>query len=337
MTCERDRSAALNAAARWYTDLQDPDLDIETWEAFLDWKRDPGNAAAFQKVEGSLAVLDRASLGYIEAVEAGPQRRRRFVTARVRWLSGIAATLALAAVSYFVVGTLAHPEAIQYATSLGEQRTVELADGSQMTLNTDTEAEVSFTRHQRQVRLIRGQALFEVEKGDMPFVVDAEGHRTTALGTEFDVYANAGAVEVTLMRGSVIVSLTPAGRGVLGLLSDAPAGTGGRKLVPGERLIIGKDGVESISDVDPVAAAMWRTGRIQFDDTSVEDVLAELNRYARTKVRIEDSALAAERISGSFYVGQEEDFVGSLVIMFSLETERNGDEILLSPPSPSVN
>lgn len=63
----------------------------------------------------------------------------------------------------------------------------------------------------------------------------------------------------------------------------------------------------------------------------------ELNRYARTKVRIEDSALAAERISGSFYVGQEEDIVGSLVIMFSLETERNGDEILLSPPSPSVN
>ncbi|MEZ5954055.1 MAG: FecR domain-containing protein [Hyphomonas sp.] len=330
MTCEMDRPGTLDAAARWYSDLQDPDLDLETWEAFLDWERDPGNAAAFQKVEASLAVLDRASLGYIEAVEAGPQGRGRFVTARAGWLSGIAAALALATVSYFVLGTLARPEPVQYATSLGEQRTIELADGSQMTLNTDTEAEVSFTRNQRHIRLIRGQALFEVEKDEMPFVVDAEGHRTTALGTEFDVYANAGAVAVTLMRGSVVVSPVPAERWGFGLLSGSPAGTGGRELVPGERLIIGEDGVESVSDVDPAKAAMWRTGRIQFDDTSVGDALAELNRYARTKVRIEDSALAAERISGSFYVGQEEDFVGSLVIMFSLETERSGDEILLS-------
>ncbi|WP_158531492.1 FecR family protein [Hyphomonas sp. GM-8P] len=328
-----DRLGSLDAAARWYSDLQDPDLDLETWEAFLDWERDPGNAAAFQKVEASLAVLDQASLGYIEAVEAGPQRRGRFVKARAGWLSGIAAALALATVSYFVVGTLAHPEPVQYATSLGEQRTIELADGSQMTLNTDTEAEVSFTRNQRHIRLIRGQALFEVEKDEMPFVVDAEGHRTTALGTEFDVYANAGAVAVTLMRGSVVVSPVPAERWGFGLLSGSPAGTGGRELVPGERLIIGEDGVESVSDVDPAKAAMWRTGRIQFDDTSVGDVLAELNRYARTKVRIEDSALAAERISGSIYVGQEEDFVGSLVIMFSLETERDGDKILLSRAS----
>jgi transmembrane sensor len=60
------------------------------------------------------------------------------------------------------------------------------------------------------------------------------------------------------------------------------------------------------------------------------DVVTELNRYARMKVRIDDPDLGAERLSGSFRVGEDEEFIGSLVIMFSLKAERAGDEIVLS-------
>ena len=66
------------------------------------------------------------------------------------------------------------------------------------------------------------------------------------------------------------------------------------------------------------------------DDMALADVVTELNRYSRMKVRIDDPDLGAERLSGSFHVGEEEGFVGSLAMMFSLEAERVGHEVVLS-------
>ena len=61
MTCNKDHSGRLGEAARWYSDLQDPDVTLETWEAFLEWERAPLNAAAFQEIERGLVVLDRTT------------------------------------------------------------------------------------------------------------------------------------------------------------------------------------------------------------------------------------------------------------------------------------
>lgn len=338
MTCNQDQTGQLDAAARWYSDLQDPDVTLETWEAFLEWEGDPQNAAAFREIETSLVVLERAALAFGGADKSSADDHRLqtgsaipWVRSRAAWISGIAAALVLAAVSVIAPMTVSRPEPIRYATSLGEQRSFDLADGSVMTLNTDTEAEITFTRDRRYVRLVHGQALFEVEKGVRPFIVEARRSQTTALGTEFDVYAKADAVEVTLMEGSVVVAPVPAEPEVWGLFRSAPPeSTAGRTLVPGERLVIQEDGLESVSVIDPSEASRWRTGTVWFDDTLLADVVAELNRYARMKVRIDDPDLGAERLSGSFRVGEEEGFVGSLVMMFSLETAQVGDEVVLS-------
>ena len=54
MTCNKDHSGRLGEAASWYSDLQDPDVTLETWEAFLEWECEPQNAAAFQEIEKGL-------------------------------------------------------------------------------------------------------------------------------------------------------------------------------------------------------------------------------------------------------------------------------------------
>ena len=107
-------------------------------------------------------------------------------------------------------------------------------------------------------------------------------------------------------------------------------GDDGRMLVPGERLVIRDDGLESVSAIDPSEASLWRSGTVWLDNMALADVVTELNRYARMKVRIGDPDLGAERLSGSFRIGEEEEFVGSLAMMFSLEAERVGNEIVLS-------
>ena len=343
MTCSKDHPGRLGEAARWYSDLQDPDVSIETWEDFLDWEGDPQNAAAFREIEASLVVLERTTRAYggmgQSDVSGGGQPTgsvSRLVRSRTAWIAGIAAALVLATVSVIAPMTVPRPELIRYATSVGEQRSFDLADGSVMTLNTDTEAEIAFTGTQRRVRLVQGQALFEVEKEERPFIVEAGSSQTTALGTVFDVYANAGAVEVTLLEGSVVVAPVPDAPELWDQFRpDRPEGEPGRTLVPGEKLVIRDDGLESVSAIDPSEASLWRSGTVWLDDMALADVVAELNRYSRMKVRIDDPDLGAERLSGSFRVGEEEEFVGSLVMMFALEAERVENEVVLSHPSPA--
>jgi len=338
MTCNKDHSCRLCEAARWYSDMQDPDVALETWEAFLEWECDPQNAAAFQEIERGLVVLDRTNQAYggmgQSAVRGGEPPKgsaSRLVRSRTAWIGGIAAALVLATVSAIAAMPISHPEPIRYATSVGEQRSFDLADGSVMTLNTDTQAEISLTGSRRYVRLVHGQALFEVEKGKRPFIVEASRSQTTALGTVFDVYAKVGSVEVTLIEGSVGVDTVPARPELWDWFRPASRdGAAGRTLVPGERLVIGEDGVESVSVTDTSEAGLWRSGTVWLDDMSLADVVTELNRYSRMKVRIDDPGLGAERVSGSFHVGEDKQFIGSLVMMFSLEAEKVGDEVVLS-------
>tara|TARA_R110002020_G_scaffold83397_1_gene206593 strand:- start:13197 stop:14231 length:1035 start_codon:yes stop_codon:yes gene_type:complete len=338
MTCNKDHSGRLGEAARWYSDLQDPDIALETWEAFLEWEGHPQNASAFQEIERGLVVLERTNRAYGGMGQSAGRAGKpptgslsRLMRSRTAWIAGIAAALVLATVSAIAALPVPHPEPIRYATSVGEQRSFDLADGSVMTLNTDTEAEIAFTGSQRYVRLVHGQALFEVEKGKRPFIVVASRSQTTALGTVFDVYAKAGSVEVTLIEGSVGVVPVPAEPELWDWFRPASRdGAAGRTLVPGERLVIRGDGTESVSAIDPSDASTWRSGTVWLDDMALADVVTELNRYARMKVRIDDPDLGAERLSGSFRVGEDEEFIGSLVMMFSLKAERSEDEIVLS-------
>ena len=338
MTCNKDHSGRLGEAARWYSDLQDADVALETWEAFLEWECDPQNAAAFQEIERGLVVLDRTNRAYggmgqsvDRAGEPWTGSVNRLAWSRTAWIAGIAAALVLATVSAIAAMPLPHPEPIRYATSVGEQRSFDLADGSVMTLNTDTEAEISFTGSRRYVRLVHGQALFEVAKGKRPFIVEASRSQTTALGTVFDVYAKVGSVEVTLIEGSVGVVPVPAKPELWDWFRPAYRDSAaGRTLVPGEKLVIREDGLESVSAIDPSEAGLWRSGTVWIDDMPLADVVAELNRYAPMKVRIDDPDLGAERLSGSFHVSEVEEFVGSLVMMFSMDSERVGNEIVLS-------
>src|SRR6185312_4127329 len=78
---------------------------------------------------------------------------------RRRW--GIAAAVLVAALAgggYWWIETTG-----AYATGIGEQRTAKLADGSFIYLNTDSKVEVDFSDKARDVRLLRGEALFVVE------------------------------------------------------------------------------------------------------------------------------------------------------------------------------
>ena len=332
---KEDTASRLKTAAHWYAELREPDADHRTWDAFRAWEgSDPANRAAFRQVELSLSVLEGSSLaapgagtGYDSSDTYTADRKPR--RARLYWLTGIAAVLMLAVVSVVTLNPPAAPAVQVYATAIGDTRDVTLEDGSHVTLNTDTELAVTYSRSERRIQLAHGQALFSVMKGTRPFIVAAGGSETRALGTRFEVYRGPDDVSVTLVEGSVSVLPERAGQGEPETrLGGARAGT---VLVPGDRLVLRGGAIQSLSQVDTSEALAWQTGILQFRDVTLAEAVTELNRYSDTKIRVDDPALAAEHLSGAFPAGDQEMFAETLKLFLPVEIRRRGNEILVEP------
>ncbi|MEJ0039706.1 MAG: FecR domain-containing protein [Gammaproteobacteria bacterium] len=94
-----------------------------------------------------------------------------------------------------------------YATAVGEQRSILLADGSTIDLNARSKIRVRFDKQGRHVDLMEGQALFRVAKDKArPFIVAVNGTRVRAVGTQFDINQRKRGLIVTVVEGTVAVS-----------------------------------------------------------------------------------------------------------------------------------
>lgn len=325
------------AAATWIVRVNEGPLGPEDQAEFDAWRAEStANAAAFAKAEAAWnlfdSVPDDPALDALRAsaLAAGKEPRRGL------WAGigvGIAASL-LAAVALntdylpfsqkadapqvaarSVPATAATPEAPdsgEFATARGERRTVRLADGSAITLNTDSAIRVGYVADRRLVRLLRGQALFEVAKDPhRPFVVQAGAKQVTALGTIFEVrLLDSDRMKVTLVEGKVVVDEG----------EDRPADDASvmvpAVLVPGEALLV-SDGARPVkfkADIDQ--QLRWREGFVEFNDATLAEAVAEMNRYAGKQLVIGDPATGNLRVSGVFRTGSPERFaaiVGELL------------------------
>jgi transmembrane sensor len=274
----------------------------------------------------------RASESRVEQPEPGfePSLARRWPARRwTQW--GIGAALA-AGVVLVVIGVLYRSGAETFATATGEQRLVTLADGSTAELNTQSKIEVHYGAHQRDVRLLRGEALFHVAKdASRPFTVGSGDTHVRAVGTEFDVYAGQAATIVSVVEGRVEVDVPPsAPRALRGTAAqDSPSAargqTGGTLLPAGYRLVVTGTGRVETTPVDPAAAIAWTQHQLVFDSASVANVAEEFNRYNARQLIVEGT-LRDVRVSGVFATSNPMALVRFLQDRFGAQvTETDSD------------
>jgi transmembrane sensor len=177
-----------------------------------------------------------------------------------------------------------------YTTNVGEQRSTKLEDGSFIYLNTDSKVEVDLTKHARNIRLVRGEALFIVEHdSSRPFTVAAGGTSVRALGTQFNVRRREQGADVAVVEGSVQVT-------AIETQSVVPP----RKLGAGEDVRVEKGQFAAGAGQSVADTLAWRQRRLVFHDASLADVAAEFNRYNRTKIRVEGEDARQILLSGIF-------------------------------------
>ncbi|WP_374979324.1 FecR family protein [Pseudomonas solani] len=231
----------------------------------------------------AIAAEDDARLRqYLERMAVPPARGRRWGA-----LLAMAASLALVVWGggWKPVDWLQDLGA-DYVSAPGEVRTVELADGSVITLDADSAVSVELRADERHVELRRGAAFFQVSHGEVPFVVYAAGGEARVLGTRFGVRLRHGGARVTVEQGRVGVTAAP------GQPQDV--------LAANQQLVYGEGKAGETWTVDAQAQLSWREGRLTFYKTPLADVLAELARYYPGRIVLLDDELAARRISGSF-------------------------------------
>jgi transmembrane sensor len=339
-----DASTASREAAAWFARLRADDVSGDDRAAFQQWlsaSADHQQAYAglerFWSQAGQFAN-DPALAAAVRETRAAlhpapvPMRRRRHTSG---WL---AAAASIAVVTASVVW--AYPWLMgnrTLTTAVGEQRAVVLADGSRVTLNTDSRLRIRYGDARRTLTLERGQAYFQVAKEHRPFEVVTRRGVVRALGTAFDVFSGDGRFVVTVVEGSVVVSDQPteARHAPEDVMAGTPAKpSGGQVLRAREQLAVTDTptapatALASIAKVEaaPVErSTAWLRGKLIFDNEPLAAAVAEINRYATRPIRIADPALQDLRLSGVFRVGEVGDFVNAVSSYFSLTIDVGAD------------
>lgn len=259
-----------------------PDTSAE--ELIRAAKATPGDVVAFSRGESPAAPARVSARGF-----------------QPRFALALAASLVVAiGVSWFA---WMRPQ--QYETAFGEQRSVLLDDGSRVTLNTASKIEVDLRKDHRIIRLVAGEALFDVaHDASRPFDVYTGESILRAVGTKFDVDARPTRTTVTVVEG--IVSLTH------GLAAALPQGNT-PLLRASDRVVIGPAGAGAPEHgVHLDAATSWTQRKLIFEHRALGEVAEEFNRYNRERIVIESEKLRAEQITGVFQSNDPESFISFL-------------------------
>lgn len=297
---DRAEDRASSEATRWLVELHESPGDREVRRRFEEWRcASPLNAAAWaetQQLSALAAGMPPAYEAVWQPVIAGRRRGwlaaapalRRLGMAMRSWRLGLAVAAMAACVGFLVAPPVLLRLGADYTTSTAELRKVLLPDGSEATLAPDSALAVSYDGAGRQVRLLAGEAFFDVRPDRArPFRVLAREVETVVVGTRFDVRLSDDGVHVSVERGAVRV--------------------GHEELQPGQTVHVTPAGRVSRTGTSPDMVAAWRDGQLVAQNVPLRAAVDELRRYYGGSILLTDSALGDRRITGAYNLADPED------------------------------
>jgi transmembrane sensor len=326
-------------AAAWIARLDSGSATSDDRAGFIAWKaQSHHHQEAADRLGGLLSDLD--VLGRLATPSAPAASRRRpaaggALGARrlprtVAGLVAIAASIAAAVGLAFIGSSQLAPATQVYGTAIGAQRTVNLADGSSVQLNTNSRLEVRYTRKARDLHLVSGEAYFDVAPNKRrPFSVYTRDGVVRAVGTAFVVRLRGQRVDVTVTKGTVELASFTRPPPVLWLDRAAGLERRSRAMVsatPGvvESAVIAQDVVSKADVPAPEATRRlaWRQGMLVFAGEPLPEVIADVGRYTDVEIEIVDPSLRSVKMAGYFKVGEIDPMLEALETGFGVRVER---------------
>ena len=337
MASDMDSAASiLEQASHWWVVLNSEGASSADQRDFGEWvARSPQRVEAYLETARLAKALKSPDLRWpstpaevlIREAKASPPDAlplapRRFESARdarqerysfrARLAFGTAAILLMALASAWLISE--QPQL--YKTAIGEQRSILLADGSRVTLNTASTIEVTLRKDRRLVRLIEGEALFDVAHNAVrPFEVRTGRAVLSDVGTQFNVDVRSNGTTVTVIEGKVAVDSEAIAEN---FGSSEPSGARERNHGPlileaNDRVVITDAGVGSEQHgVSTANAVAWTQRQLIFEHRPLSEVAEEFNRYNQDHIEIESADLQREEVTGVFQAKDPQSFVAFL-------------------------
>jgi transmembrane sensor len=316
-------------AADWHARLRSPDCSVDERAAFEAWCiEDSRNIEAWlelSEVAEHNVVLQndpqiRAASRAAQYSTQATQRRHQF------WRRNLG--FATAAVLVLAVGILWRelaPRTSQFATAIGEQRSIQLEDGSMLVLDTDSRIVTRFDRSRRELEIEKGRVdIVVAEDVNRQFEVIAGNGRVRDIGTRFQVARFADDVTVTLIEGQVAVRLA----------SDPDDE---RMLSPGQQLSYAQTGsMREVRAVDIESANAWTRGEVIMKDRNLDELIGEYNRYTSKPLRLAEPSLGERPVSGVFHLNDRASLLKALDLGWGIvvKQESNSEVVLEERKKP---
>jgi transmembrane sensor len=299
-------------AAEWATRIDGGSIEPVADEGLRRWlDEDPRRGGALLRAEAALSFMDRGRA--LAGVIPKPKPRPIWVRRKLMF-AGVAIAAGLVGVA--VVMTGAH----RYGTGLGEIRQVSLSDGSLVAINTQSAVEVAMHPNLREVTVTRGEAWFRVAHDKKrPFIVSAGRIRVRAVGTAFSVRRHEDGAEVQVTEG-VVETWT------VGEEARRVSVAAGSKAYVAEY----QPPKPTPAPTDIERSLAWRDGQIALEGETLDEAVAQFNRYNARKLVISDPSLAAEKLVGQFRATEPMTFAGAIATTLGATVVEEGDTIRLS-------
>ncbi|NCE91221.1 FecR family protein [Pseudomonas sp. L13] len=300
MTALPTADVLFEEASGWYLRLRAEDLTPAEMDAFAAWLgQGQAQDDAWQEVQAMLDGLREPARVIRRAEQAAWRKPLR------RWAYAAAVLLAVG----LTVQNTPWLDRLRadYATGTGESRTIELADGSHLQLNTDSAVQIRMSAGERQIRLLRGEGFFDVTKDPArPFVVQSGDGWVRVVGTQFSVARRDDQTRVLVAQGKVEVS---AGSG-------APV-----YLEPGRAVEYQGQHLADVHGFDPASGFAWRQRQLVFRQQPLSVVVSELNRYWPGRTLVLGDALRNRVVSGVFEIDKPDAVLKALEHTLNLRAE----------------
>jgi transmembrane sensor len=309
-----DHLSIEEQAASWLLHRSEPGWSAVNEEEYQQWiVSSYSHAAAAWRLEHSYANADR--LKFV----LPPQEPSRSIFRPSSYLlpTALAVAATAACIILWPFASLyptGQSDTEFHATGRGQVSDVVLADGSHIFLDTMSAIETSY--HQRsQVTVVRGRALFEVEKQKRPMLVVSRDVTVAVLGTKFIVDRLQNGTKVSVLEGKVQISLARNSRSPKIILLPGNVG-----IVRGNSIDV------RLSDADTLKnGTAWLQGEVIFDETPIEEAAASFNRYSTRKIALGNVTPKHLKIGGRFKLSNIDGFVRIMNASYGLDLRVDDD------------
>ncbi|GJL49062.1 MAG: hypothetical protein NPIRA01_02890 [Nitrospirales bacterium] len=313
---QREPQSPRDQAISWFLHLQSEEATAHDLQRHESWLREnPVHRKEYEQVSAMWKDFDQLSPQVMEKYRVSSRPRAQIrkgwalpsLGMTRSWRLPAALTVALVV---FVLSVWWWPYSFvseeSYLTVKGEQRTINLADGSTIFMNTDSQIIVQLSDDERVVKLQQGEVLFTVAHDQQrPFTVYAGNGMIQDIGTQFLIRQSSTNVNVAVLEGVVEVEIKEG--------TDIRSTQKSKILRQGDQLVYQASGLmSSIQSFDRDMVLAWTEAQLYFEAKPLKEVIDEWSRYGIADIRLQDPSLGRIPVSGKFRIDHLQSFFQAL-------------------------